>query len=82
MAALEQAVRPLERAMAYLNIRLRIRAIHCGLASRIAVVVGRELMQAGNLVIQEQDTVAVMAALMAVTATLGQVVGRHLPLAA
>ena len=39
MAALEQAVRPLERAMAYLNIRLRIRAIHCGLASLIAEAV-------------------------------------------
>ena len=39
MAALERAVRPAEQAMAYLNIRLKIRATHYGLASRIALAV-------------------------------------------
>lgn len=39
MAAPEQAVRPLVQAMAYLNIRLEIRAIHYGPASRIALAV-------------------------------------------
>ena len=39
MAALEQAGRPAEKAMAYLNIRLKIRAIHYGPASRIVLAV-------------------------------------------
>ncbi len=39
MAALEQAAIPPEQAMAYLNIRLKIRAIHSGPASRIALAV-------------------------------------------
>ena len=39
MAVLEQAVGPPEQAMAYLNIRLRIRAIPYGLASLIAEAV-------------------------------------------
>ena len=72
MAALEQAVRPPEQAMAYLNIRLKIRAIHYGLASRIAQVVDRELLVSCRIVIF-MDTVAVMAALMAATAIQGEV---------
>ena len=39
MAALEQAALPSEQAMAYLNIRLKIRAIRYGLASRIVLAV-------------------------------------------
>ena len=77
MAALEQAALPPEQAMAYLNIRLKIRAIHYGLASRIAQVAGRELKSTGKM-----DLQAVMAALMAATATQGEVVQYQVPLAA
>ena len=76
-AALEQAVRPLEQAMAYLNIRLRIRAIHYGLASRIAQVAGRELKR--SIV---EDSMAAMAALMAETATRNIMISCQVPLAA
>ena len=77
MAALEQAVRPPEQAMAYLNIRLKIRAIHYGLASRIAQVAGRQLQRSVLT-----DTKAVMAALMAETATHREVIRYQIPLAA
>ena len=82
MAALEQAARPEEQAMAYLNIRLKIRAIHYGPASRIAVVAGRELMNTGRVRVLNKDTTAVRAALMAATATHGEVIKNHIPLAA
>lgn len=78
VAALEQAAIPPEQAMAYLNIRLKIRAIHYGLASRIAQVAGRELMK--YVIIQ--DSTAVMAALMAATATRREVIKYQTPLAA
>ena len=77
MAALEQAALPPEQAMAYLNIRLKIRAIHYGLASRIAQVAGRELKSSG-----EMDLQAVMAALMAATATRDIMIACQVPLAA
>ena len=81
MAALEQAAIPPEQAMAYLNIRLRIRAIHYGLASRIAQVAGRGLMHLRRLGVIE-DTMAAMAALMAATATHREVIKYQSPLAA
>lgn len=77
MAAPEQAAIPLVQAMAYLNIRLKIRAIHYGLASRIAQVAGRELKATMG-----KDSVAVMAALMAATATRGEVIKYQIPLPA
>lgn len=77
MAALEQAAIPPEQVMAYLNIRLEIRAIHYGLASRIAQVAGRELKRVG-----ERDLQAVMAALMAATATRNIMIACQVPLAA
>ena len=77
MAALEQAAVSLEQAMVYLNIRLEIRAIRYGLASRIAQVAGRELM-----ITKGKDTVAVMAALMAETATHREVIKYQIPLPA
>ena len=58
--------------MAYLNIRLEIRASHCGLASRIAQVAGMELTIADLTL--AKDTKAVMAALMAATATNGETI--------
>ena len=75
MAVLVEAAE--EQAMACLNIRLEIRAIHYGLASRIAQVVGRGLPPTMNT-----DTKAAMAALMAATATHREVIKYHLPLAA
>ena len=82
MAALEQALKPPEQAMAYLNIRLKIRAIHYGLASRIAQVAGREFMNTRLVRIVHKDSVAVMAALMAATATHREVIKWQIPLAA
>ena len=69
MAALEQVAIPLEQVMAYLNIRLEIRAIHYGLANRIAQVAGRQLQRPVLT-----DTKAVMAALMAEKATHREVI--------
>ena len=69
MAALEQAAGPPEQAMAYLNIRLEIRASHYGLANRIAQVAGRQLQRPVLT-----DTKAVMAALMAEKATHREVI--------
>ena len=63
--------------MAYLNIRLKIRAIHYGLASRIAQVAGREFKSTGKM-----DLQAVMAALMAATATRDIMIACQVPLAA
>ena len=40
-----------EPAVAHLNIRLKIRAIHYGLASRIAQVAGRELMNTRRVMV-------------------------------
>lgn len=69
MAALEQVAIPLEQVMAYLNIRLEIRAIHYGLSNRIAQVAGRQLQRPVLT-----DTKAVMAALMAEKATHREVI--------
>lgn len=82
MAALGQAAGPPEQAMAYLNIRLKIRAIHYGLASRIAVVAGRELMQYISGLSIPKDTMAAMVVLMAATATHREVIKYQIPLAA
>ena len=77
VAALEQVAIPPEQAMAYLNIRLEIRAIHYGPASRIAQVAGRQLQRPVLT-----DTKAVMVALMAETATHREVIRYQNPLAA
>ena len=84
MAAPEQAARPLVQAMAYLNIRLKIRAIHYGLASRIAQVAGREFMNGRviYMIVLHTDTMAAMAAPMAATATHGEAIKGQIPLAA
>ncbi len=82
MAALEQAALPPEQAMAYLNIRLKIRAIHYGLASRIAQVAGREFMQYILSLSIPKDTMAAMVVLMVATATHREVIQYQIPLAA
>lgn len=80
MAVLVEAAK--EQAMAYLNIRLKIRAIHYGLANPIAQVVGRGFIHGGLLLKRREDTTAVMAALMAATATQAQAMMCRNPLAA
>ena len=77
MAVLEQVAGSPEQAMAYLNIRLKIRAILYGLASRIAQVVGRGLKSTVKTALQ-----AVVAALMAATATRDKIIACQLPMAA
>lgn len=82
MAVLVEAAK--EQAMAYLNIRLKIRAIHYGLASRIAQVAGREFMNGRviYMIVLHKDTMAAMAAPMAATATHGEAIKGQIPLAA
>ena len=71
MAELEQAVRPPEQAMAYLNIRLKIRAIHCGLASLIAeAVVAAARTIKGALTGMIQKKAAMVAQMVGMAASI------------